>query len=280
MRPGSCPSRWTRCRWRSAKGPCLDAVHEHRPYEFPTWRESRWPRFSPRALELGAASMLSFQLYVEGDNLGALNLYSRHANSFDDDSEHIGLLFATHAAVALPAPRRSATSTSLCPGATSSGRRRAFSWSGSRPTPTRPSACWSGPVSSRATASSMTPRKSSRRLARSGGRCRDCTQVWSLSPVPESVGVARRRLRTHLSIVPDPDAEDVVLAASVSSGRIGWPWSRSSSAADVVVDRVDVELDVGEGALGLRCVPTAFANRGKAATVCRPVWRQRRGPIL
>jgi len=44
--------------------------------------------------------MLSFQLYVEGDNLGALNLYSREPNAFDDESEHIGLLFASHAAVA------------------------------------------------------------------------------------------------------------------------------------------------------------------------------------
>ena len=38
-------------------------------------REQRWPKFAIRALEAGAASMLSFQLYVEGDNLGALNLY-------------------------------------------------------------------------------------------------------------------------------------------------------------------------------------------------------------
>ena len=44
--------------------------------------------------------MLSFQLYVEGDNLGSLNLYNHAANAFDDESEQIGLLFASHAAVA------------------------------------------------------------------------------------------------------------------------------------------------------------------------------------
>jgi AmiR/NasT family two-component response regulator len=44
--------------------------------------------------------MLSFQLYVEGDNLGALNLYARTAGAFTDDSEHVGLLVAAHAAVA------------------------------------------------------------------------------------------------------------------------------------------------------------------------------------
>lgn len=44
--------------------------------------------------------MLSFQLYVEGDNLGALNLYSHTPNGFDEESERVGLLFASHAAIA------------------------------------------------------------------------------------------------------------------------------------------------------------------------------------
>lgn len=83
------------------EGPCLDAAYEQQTVRVSDMaQEDRWPKFSARALELGAASMLSFQLYVEGDNLGALNLYSRKPNSFDDDSEHIGLLFASHAAVA------------------------------------------------------------------------------------------------------------------------------------------------------------------------------------
>jgi len=53
-----------------------------------------------RAAEIGAASMLGIQLWVEGDNLAALNLYSRRVDTLDDDSEQIGLLFASHAAVA------------------------------------------------------------------------------------------------------------------------------------------------------------------------------------
>ena len=36
----------------------------------------------------------------KGDNLGSLNLYSRQAGVFGDESEHIGLLFAAHAAIA------------------------------------------------------------------------------------------------------------------------------------------------------------------------------------
>lgn len=83
------------------EGPCLDAIYEQQTVRVPDMaHEERWPRFARRAAELGAGSMLSFQLYVEGDNLGALNLYSRRANGFDDESEQVGLLFASHAAVA------------------------------------------------------------------------------------------------------------------------------------------------------------------------------------
>lgn len=49
--------------------------------------------------------MLSFQLYVERNNLGALNLYSSRPHAF---TEEIGLLFASHAAVAYAAARTAA----------------------------------------------------------------------------------------------------------------------------------------------------------------------------
>jgi AmiR/NasT family two-component response regulator len=44
--------------------------------------------------------MLSFQLFVEADNLGALNVYGEDVDVFDEESEQIGLLVAAHAAVA------------------------------------------------------------------------------------------------------------------------------------------------------------------------------------
>lgn len=85
-----------------AEGPCLDATYEQRTVRLPDMTaDERWPRFTRRAAELGVMSMLSFQLYVQQENLGALNLYSREKNAFDDESEHVGLLFATHAAVAM-----------------------------------------------------------------------------------------------------------------------------------------------------------------------------------
>ncbi|WP_375430019.1 GAF and ANTAR domain-containing protein [uncultured Friedmanniella sp.] len=86
----------------TGEGPCLDAVYEQGTVHVPDMAsEQRWLHFAPRAAAAGAASMLSFQLYVEGDNLGALNLYARTPHAFDEDSEQVGLLFATHAAVAL-----------------------------------------------------------------------------------------------------------------------------------------------------------------------------------
>ena len=52
--------------------------------------------------------MLSFQLFVAGDDLGALNLYSYEPNVFSDESEHVGLMFVSHAAIAYASIRRQA----------------------------------------------------------------------------------------------------------------------------------------------------------------------------
>lgn len=41
--------------------------------------------------------MLSVQLYVEGDDLGASNLHSVETDAFDEESEQLALLFASHA---------------------------------------------------------------------------------------------------------------------------------------------------------------------------------------
>ena len=95
------PERVDALQTETGQGPCLDAAYEHQTVRVPDMRhEQRWPEFARRAFEAGAASMLSFQLYVEGDNLGALNLYSREPEAFDDESEQVGLLLASHAAVA------------------------------------------------------------------------------------------------------------------------------------------------------------------------------------
>jgi GAF domain-containing protein len=95
------PERVDALQSETGEGPCLDAVYNHQTVRVADMaEESRWPRFAQRALAAGACSMLSIQLYVEGDNLGALNLYGLEPGAFTDESERVGLLFATHAAVA------------------------------------------------------------------------------------------------------------------------------------------------------------------------------------
>ncbi len=95
------PKRIDALQMETGEGPCLEAAYAHRTIRVPDMhREQRWPHFARRAAEAGARGMLSIQLWVKGDDLGALNLYSYEADAFSDESENIGLLVASHAAVA------------------------------------------------------------------------------------------------------------------------------------------------------------------------------------
>ena len=97
------PGRVDAVQYETDQGPCLDAIREHETFKTDDLaKEDRWPKFSQRAAEeTGVASMLSFRLFVEGDTMGALNLYSKQRAAFDDEALAVGSAFATHAAVAL-----------------------------------------------------------------------------------------------------------------------------------------------------------------------------------
>jgi hypothetical protein len=89
-------------QYQTGQGPCLDSLYEQQTLRLSdVSREPRWADFCARATQLGVRSMLAIQLYVEGDNLGALNLHSRQVDAFSDESEQVGLMFAAHAAVAM-----------------------------------------------------------------------------------------------------------------------------------------------------------------------------------
>jgi hypothetical protein len=66
-------------------------------------RDDRWPRWGPRASELGARSLVSVQLASGSQALGAINLYSHRINAWDEQAYDLAVLFATHAALALDA---------------------------------------------------------------------------------------------------------------------------------------------------------------------------------
>lgn len=90
-------------QYETGEGPCLDAIRDHEVFESGDMaRERRWPHFATQAhAATGITSMLCFRLFVAGDTLGALNLYSKAADAFDERSRTVGVVFAAHAAMAM-----------------------------------------------------------------------------------------------------------------------------------------------------------------------------------
>lgn len=97
------PRKVDAIQYEVGEGPCLDAIREHEVFQTgDLGHEARWSRFAARAQrETGITSMLCFRLFIEGDTLGALNLHSKAADAFGEESRTVGLVFAAHAAVAL-----------------------------------------------------------------------------------------------------------------------------------------------------------------------------------
>ncbi len=84
------------------EGPCLSALREHRTIVINDMaNETRWPTYCRAAADLGARALLSFQLFVLQQNLGALNLYGERSGAFSEESILTGELLAQHASVAL-----------------------------------------------------------------------------------------------------------------------------------------------------------------------------------
>lgn len=94
----------------TGEGPCVDAIKVQEVFETGDLSaERRWPQFSRRAFEeTGVLSVVSLRLFLEGDTMGALNLYSTARNAFDDSDVALGTVFAVHAAVAMGSARREA----------------------------------------------------------------------------------------------------------------------------------------------------------------------------
>src|SRR3954471_15162229 len=86
----------------TGEGPCLDAMWQQQTVRVDDLAgDPRWPVLGPRAGERGVGSMLCLQLFAHEDTLGALDLLAREKAAFTDESEHIGLLLASHAAIAV-----------------------------------------------------------------------------------------------------------------------------------------------------------------------------------
>ena len=84
------------------EGPCITAALEGRTVRSGSLGgEKMWPRFGPRVGRMGIHSALSLPLQLSGQVLGAINVYSREKDAFDDHAAELGELFAAPAAVAV-----------------------------------------------------------------------------------------------------------------------------------------------------------------------------------
>lgn len=92
-----------RLQYETGEGPCLEAIWTSRTIYSPDLQtDERWPVWGPRvAGETGARSVLALQLFTAADTLGALNLYSRTVDGFDESDRDDGLALAAHISVAV-----------------------------------------------------------------------------------------------------------------------------------------------------------------------------------
>lgn len=84
------------------EGPCITAALEGRTVRSGSLGgEQMWPRFGPRVSRLGVHSALSLPLLLPGQVVGAINVYARGKDVFDDHATRLGEQFASPAAVAV-----------------------------------------------------------------------------------------------------------------------------------------------------------------------------------
>jgi GAF domain-containing protein len=90
------------------EGPCLSAAWEQHVIRVDDLtRDERWPAYSREAVEqTPIRSIVSYQLFTEHRTIGALNLYAEQPDVFDDEAVELGLIFATHTALAWKLVRR------------------------------------------------------------------------------------------------------------------------------------------------------------------------------
>ncbi len=84
------------------EGPCITAAREQRTVRSGSLGgEKMWPRFGPRVGRLGVHSALSLPLLLPDQVVGAINVYARVKDAFDDRAVALGEAFAKPAAVAV-----------------------------------------------------------------------------------------------------------------------------------------------------------------------------------
>jgi anti-anti-sigma factor len=89
-------------QYATGEGPCVDAsLKGHWFHAESLDTETRWPLFTPRARALGIKAIMSSPLKAFEEPVGALNIYSRTAETFEIKDQQTAAIFARKASVIL-----------------------------------------------------------------------------------------------------------------------------------------------------------------------------------
>lgn len=84
------------------QGPCIKAAAEAATVlSGSLGADPRWPKFGGRIARLGVHSVVSLPLVTPDAVVGAMNVYARSKNAFDDAAARMGEIFAAPAAIAV-----------------------------------------------------------------------------------------------------------------------------------------------------------------------------------
>ncbi|MGB6210042.1 GAF and ANTAR domain-containing protein [Mycobacterium sp.] len=105
---GRYPALLDEIQQRHREGPFSSAAWEQHVIRIDNLAsEERWPAYCRDALdETPIRSQMSFQLFADHQTIGALNYFAEQPNAFDDDAVELGLILATHTALAWNMARR------------------------------------------------------------------------------------------------------------------------------------------------------------------------------
>jgi hypothetical protein len=95
-------ARADQLQYELGQGPCLDAAIEDPVVAVNDLAtDRRWPQYGPKVAALGFGSQVAFQFRADPHVRGALNLYAAAPCEIDQDSIHLGGMFAGQIAVAM-----------------------------------------------------------------------------------------------------------------------------------------------------------------------------------
>ena len=93
---------------RHQEGPCLTAAWDEKIIHVVDLEtDERFPKYRRDALaETPIRSIMAFQMFIAGETVGALNVFSEQPGAFTADSRDLGRVFAAHSSVAWNSARR------------------------------------------------------------------------------------------------------------------------------------------------------------------------------